>query len=71
MQEVWLSCQALLSHGSSHRPDGYMALALFADFLLPTEMLAKPKDTPDIDLKEEFDLRNQLEFWEALKSGLV
>lgn len=71
MQEVWLSCQALLSHGSSHCRDGYMALALFSEFLLPSPISPRRKGTSDIKPNGEFELRDQAEFWEVLKKGLV
>ncbi|CAM6117416.1 unnamed protein product [Calypogeia fissa] len=70
MQEVWLSCQALLSHGSSHRRDAYMALALFSDFLLPSELASSWTDKSNIKPSGDFDIRDQMEFWEVMKTGL-
>ncbi|KAL3677602.1 hypothetical protein R1sor_027550 [Riccia sorocarpa] len=75
LQEVWRCCQALLSHGPSQRQDVYMALASFSDLLFPAVLPPLPAeievDESDGEGVHVFDIRNDVLFWEELKSGLA
>ncbi|KAG6543303.1 hypothetical protein Mapa_015217 [Marchantia paleacea] len=74
LQEVWRCCQSLLSHGPSQRQDVYMALASFSDLLFPADSLSimsKPsRDESNVDKVKDFDIRDEVHFWEELKTGL-
>ncbi|KAL2636392.1 hypothetical protein R1flu_007871 [Riccia fluitans] len=75
LQEVWRCCQTLLSHGPSQRQDVYMALASFSDLLFPAVLPPLPAEMEVDELEVEgvqvFDIRNDILFWEELKTGLA
>lgn len=74
VRKIWESCKALLKQGLSEYRDAYVALAVFAEYLLPPVQLEdeslfqrKPKKF-GIDY---FDIREDPLFWNELKAGLV
>lgn len=55
----------LLCHGPLERRDAYAILSLFFSFTQGCE------DVCLSDISEEFDIRQEKEFWDEMKRGLV
>lgn len=64
-REIWSCCSMLLSHGPLERRDAYAILSLFFSFTQGCE------DVCLSDISEEFDIRQEKEFWDEMKKGLV
>ena len=75
MQQIWGSCKILFKHGHMQRRDAHVALAVFAEYLLPpVQLKVEPLLLQRIPKKFEidyFDIRNDPFFWDELKAGLV
>ncbi|XP_057858897.1 uncharacterized protein LOC131067769 isoform X3 [Cryptomeria japonica] len=70
MQKVWSSCKSLFSQGSLERQDGYKALSLILEFMLPSVNDGKEHSEYTNTFKM-FDVREEKQFWEYLRAGLV
>jgi hypothetical protein len=74
-RQIWGSCKILFKHGHLQRHDAYVALAVFAEYLLPPVQLEdEPLLLQRISKKfgvDYFDIRNDPFFWDELKAGLV
>ncbi|KAG0623288.1 hypothetical protein M758_3G162800 [Ceratodon purpureus] len=75
VQQIWGSCKILFKHGHMQRRDAHVALAVFAEYLLPpVQLKVEPLLLQRIPKKFEidyFDIRNDPFFWDELKAGLA
>lgn len=66
--KIWKCCRTLFSLGHLERRDSYNLLSLYLSFF-PCKEDCEDADTSDI--VEEFDIRDEKEFWDEIKRGLV
>ncbi|XP_039022591.1 uncharacterized protein LOC120155085 isoform X1 [Hibiscus syriacus] len=65
---MWTCCGKLFSLGSLERRDAYRILSLYLSYFSCSVTFENTKIT---DATEEFDIRNEKEFWNEIKRGLV
>ncbi|CAH9086609.1 unnamed protein product [Cuscuta europaea] len=68
LADLWKSCKALFSLGHLERRDAYATLSLYLSFFPVTH---EQKDLYVHSNETVFDLRDQTEFWNEIKKGLV
>ncbi|KAI4369978.1 hypothetical protein MLD38_018367 [Melastoma candidum] len=66
-EKIWNCCRKMFSFGYLERRDAYRVLSLYLSF-------SKSTETSKYSIKSqmgEFDIRDQKEFWDEMKRGLV
>ncbi|WCJ25750.1 tRNA/rRNA methyltransferase (SpoU) family protein [Euphorbia peplus] len=67
-RKIWKCCKLLFSLGPLERRDAYCILSLYLSFFYCVE---GSENSDSIDRAEEFDVRDEKEFWDEIKRGLV
>ncbi|XP_077235143.1 tRNA/rRNA methyltransferase (SpoU) family protein [Tasmannia lanceolata] len=67
-RKIWECCKSLFSRGPLERQDAYSLLALYLSFLLHIEGY---ENDAVRNGASEFDVREEKEFWEEIRRGLV
>lgn len=67
-RKIWECCKLLFSLGPLERRDAYCVLSLYLSFFYGVE---GPENADSINRAEEFDVRDEREFWDEIKRGLV
>ncbi|XP_065856837.1 uncharacterized protein [Euphorbia lathyris] len=67
-RKIWKCCKLLFSLGPLERRDAYCILSLYLSFFYRVE---GSENADSIDSPEEFDVRDEREFWDEIKRGLV